>query len=751
MELKELKEKNQWINWNYKENTKVPVSSKNQKTGSNPKYKNTWSNFKPVEENKIANGIGLVLTEGVCGIDIDKRDLEDPVTQDIFKLMDTYTEYSPSGKGFHILFMVNMEKLPKDLYSKYYKKNPQNHIECYISGLTNRYFTFTENVIINKSIEERTEQVLTFLEKYMLRKNQVMQNNNVDLEEISKDIVEIINNSKQAEKFQKLYLYGDTSEYNEDDSSADMALCCILAYYCGEDFELIDTIFRQSKLYRKKWNREDYKNNTIEKAIKKCEGNYYKNGINFRILYLLKKWKTEEKYSHNDIGMSDLFADIYKMQLVYNVNAKQWYHYDGKVWLEDTGDVIAKQKMKEMSKALIAYASRLPVIEENGNSFFKYVSKLGNHNEREKILKDAQSKIYVYQTDFDKNGDLFNCQNGTLNLKTFEFTLHNPTDLLSKISNVIYDSQALCSRFEKFMGEIMLDNKEKVDYIQRAIGYSLTTDTSQETCFILYGPTTRNGKGTLTDTILYMFGDYAKTASPETLAIKTFKDSTRPNPDIARLNECRFLNMSEPSQKLTIDSALLKTLLGRDKISARFLNKDIFEFYPKFKAFINCNYLPIIDDNTVFSSGRVNVITFDRHFKGHEQDKSLKDKLKNPYEISGIFNWCLEGLKKYNSIGLKQPKEIKQATNQYKLSNDKFTLFFEQELITSEKNTTFSDVYKRYEQWCKEKKTNKISKSIIMDRLRKEKLLVARATVNGKTKQNVIIGYELKESETENS
>ena len=297
MELKELKEKNQWINWNYKENTKVPVSSKNQKTGSNPEYKNTWSNFKPVEENKIANGIGLVLTEGVCGIDIDKRDLEDPVTQDIFKLMDTYTEYSPSGKGFHILFMVNMEKLPKDLYSKYYKKNPQNHIECYISGLTNRYFTFTENVIINKPIEERTEQVLTFLEKYMLRKNQVMQNNNVDLEEISKDIVEIINNSKQAEKFQKLYLYGDTSEYNEDDSSADMALCCILAYYCGEDFELINTIFRQSKLYRKKWNREDYKNNTIEKAIKKCEGNYYKNGINFRILYLLKNGK-QKKNTH---------------------------------------------------------------------------------------------------------------------------------------------------------------------------------------------------------------------------------------------------------------------------------------------------------------------------------------------------------------------------------------------------------------------------------------------------------------------
>lgn len=749
MKISELKQKNQWINWNYKENTKIPISFKNQKTGPNPEYKNTWCDFKQAQENKIANGIGLVLTNGICGIDIDKRDLKDPVTQDIFELMDTYTEYSPSGNGFHILFSVDMEKVPKDIYSKYYQKNPKIHIECYISNLTNRYFTFTENVIIDKPIEERTEQLLIFLEKYMLRKNSVTQNDSVDLEEVSREIVEIINNSRQAEKFQKLYLYGDISEYNEDDSSADMALCCILAYYCGEDFELIDTIFRQSKLYREKWNREDYKHNTISKAIKKCEGNYYKNGINFRVLYLLKKWKVEKKYPQNDIGMSDLFADIYKSQIVYNANAQQWYHYNGKVWLEDTGGIIAKQKMKEMSKALFVY--NLPVTEDgNSNTFANYVKKLGNHTAREKVLKDAQSKIFVYQTDFDKNGDLFNCQNGTLNLKTFEFKQHNPTDLLSKISNVIYEPHALCPRFEKFMGEIMLDNKEKIDYLQRAIGYSLTTDTSQETCFILYGPTTRNGKGTLTDTILYMFGDYAKTASPETFAVKTFKDSTRANGDVARLNECRFLNMSEPSQQLTIDSALLKSLLGRDKVTARFLHKDIFEFYPKFKVFINCNYLPIIDDNTVFSSGRVNVITFDRHFKGHEQDKNLKDKLKNDYEISGIFNWCLKGLKRYNQIGLKQPKEIKQATQQYKLSNDKFTLFFEQELIESDNNTTFADVYKKYEKWCQEQKTNKISKSIIMDRLRKEKLLVARATVNGKTKTNVIIGYELKENETEN-
>ena len=87
--------------------------------------------------------------------------------------------------------------------------------------------------------------------------------------------------------------------------------------------------------------------------------------------------------------------------------------------------------------------------------------------------------------------------------------------------------------------------------------------------------------GTLMETIAYMFGDYATSSTPDTLALKK-KDSSRPSGDIARLNECRFLNMSEPSRQLILDSALLKTLLGRDKITARHLNQSEFEFYPKF-------------------------------------------------------------------------------------------------------------------------------------------------------------------------
>ena len=254
------------------------------------------------------------------------------------------------------------------------------------------------------------------------------------------------------------------------------------------------------------------------------------------------------------------------------------------------------------------------------------------------------------------------------------------------------------------------------------------------------------GSGTLTDTMLHMHGDYAHTAKPETLSEKKYKDSTRASEDIARLKGCRFLNISEPSKTMMVDSALLKTLLGRDKIIARNLYKESFEFYPDFKLFINCNHLPIINDNTVFESGRINVITFDRHFEKHERDTSLKDKLKEQDEISGIFNWCLEGLKRFRKEGLKVPKEIETATAEYQKNNDKFELFFDEELIKSDKNITLADIYNSYKEWCKESGFAPQSKQTIKSKLKAKGIFIDRGTVNGKTMSNVVVGYELKET-----
>lgn len=547
---------------------------------------------------------------------------------------------------------------------------------------------------MDKSITDCTEELLIFLDKYMKRETKATDFLSSDILDMAcNDIIEIIKESKQAEKFEELFFKGDIADYDENDSSADLALCDILAFYCGKDFELIDALFCKSKLYRAKWDRLDYKHNTIKMAIDSCKGKFYKNGVNFRLLAKLKELVPEKKYTYNDIGMSELFAEIYKSHLRYNKTAKQWFYFNGKVWEIDEGAMIARQQMKELSKTLLVY---IPYIKdtEKRETFFKHVKTLGNYNVRKKILEDSQSKMFISQTDFDKDKDLFNCQNGTLNLKTFKFEEeHNPNDLLSKISNVVYNPKATCPQFKKFINDVMLHNKNKIDFLQKIFGYSVTTETLLEKCFILYGKTTRNGKGTLMDTILYMLGDYAMTAMPATLSLKKWKDSSKASSDIARLNGCRFVNISEPSHDMIIDSALLKTLTGRDKITARFLNQNEFEFYPMFKLFINTNHLPIIDDDTVFKSDRINVITFDKHFKEAEQDKELKDKLKAENEISGILNWCIEGLKNFREEGLTTPKEIEIATAEYEKKNDKIAKFFKQELVKNSKKMLLLKMY----------------------------------------------------------
>ncbi len=282
--MNHLKQKSVWINWRFEKDrngrpTKVP---KNSRTGGNAQSDNpqTWSSFSKAEAEKPKySGIGFMFANGICGVDIDGSDghtKENPLTAELLELFKgTYIEKSPSGSGYHIIFKCDISQIPtktdKDgktrLNPAYYQKNPKNDIECYISGITNRFFTYTGNRVSEHSeITDQTEQVLYLLNKFMYRGD----------ERISTAILERARNAKNGNKFIALYDNGDISAYNNDESSADIALCNILAFYLQGDTAAIDTAFRESALYRPKWERTDYRENTISKAVALCGGEYYK-------------------------------------------------------------------------------------------------------------------------------------------------------------------------------------------------------------------------------------------------------------------------------------------------------------------------------------------------------------------------------------------------------------------------------------------------------------------------------------------
>lgn len=401
-----------------------------------------------------------------------------------------------------------------------------------------------------------------------------------------------------------------------------------------------------------------------------------------------------ENYETSDKGNARLFADIFKDKHRYCSTRKDFMLFDGKRWIDDLEGLSARKSAKELSDALIRYA----VTVDTDGKYLKAVTPLCNLRNRNNMLQDSRDLSYFTNEQLDVNDYILNVQNGTLDLSGDKpiFMEHSPDMLLSKICNVNYEPSAKCEVWEKFINEIMQNDKSKIEYLQKIAGLSLTGNTSEETAFILYGSTTRNGKSTLCETLIYLLGDYALTMRPETLATKQNTDSRQANGDVARLCGCRFVNASEPPKRMLFDTALLKSLLGRDSITARFLHQREFEFIPKFKLVINTNYLPVITDDTIFSSGRLNVVSFDRHFEPHEQDKHLKDKLRRKEELSGILNWCLEGLRLYRKDGLKAPAAVQKATNAYRADSDKIGNFINECLKKTDTNSKAKEIYDCY-------------------------------------------------------
>lgn len=295
--IEELKKLPLWVNWKYQDRdggkrTKVPV---NAKTGGNAKSDTpeTWCTYTTADWKKKknnCNGVGVMfggLGNGymLCGVDIDNHANTvggNPLQPEILELFKgTYAEKSPSGNGCHILFMLPesyVEQL-KGVWTKYNNKKSDEDIECYISGITNRYFTYTDDVIADYPIADMSAALQTFLDKYMLREQPQPQTQSkpvvtsvpaLDIEKM----LDIARNSKSGAAFGGLYDGGDTSAYNGDDSAADLALCQMLAFYLQGDYNKIDMAFRSSALMRDKWNREDYRSATINKAIKSCRKFY---------------------------------------------------------------------------------------------------------------------------------------------------------------------------------------------------------------------------------------------------------------------------------------------------------------------------------------------------------------------------------------------------------------------------------------------------------------------------------------------
>ena len=747
---KELKENALFCLWKYEmrngRKTKVPYQTNGKRADSSNKA--CFSDFDTVANlTQSYDGIGMGMFQPFVAVDIDHcvdgGKLSDMAT-DIVETLNSYTEYSPSESGVRIVAKADTLSYDK---VKYYINNQKIGLEVYVAGMTNKFVTLTGNTICEAPIAERTNEIMAILDKYMQKPVVALNPKKIVGSYLSDEsIIEKSAKSKQGEKFSALW----NGEFETSHSEADQALCAVLAFWCGGDTEQMDRLFRKSKLYREKWERNDYREMTLQKALMQTK-EFYKpvksnanTDFNDELQRLIELNPADTtKYPWTDIGAGKLFADFYKAVLRYVPERRTWFDYQAGTWSADIGGLKAMRRCMELANLLHLYALEIKD-EHQRKSYMDYSKRWQTHGYRVNVLKDAQVHHPISFLEFDTDPYIFNCSNGTLHLDTGKFTEHISSDLLTKKSSVAYEPSARSKRWNNFISEIMSNDQERALFLQKVFGYALSGDTHHECMSILYGATTRNGKGTLCESVLKVFGSYGCTSRPETIAQKNSTNSSQPSEDVARLAGIRFVNIAEPGKSLVLNAALVKNMTGNDTINARFLHENSFDFAPQFKLYINTNYLPVVNDMTVFTSGRVIIIPFERHFDESEQDKGLKHEFMKPEVQSAILNWLLVGYKQLQLHGLKMPQSVINATDQYEHDSNKTLLFIEdclEEGTDYEERT--SEVYNRYKSWCIENgqyaesmKNFKQSLSAVVEVKRKR-------PKSGGEKTTMVIGYRL--------
>lgn len=479
----------------------------------------------------------------------------------------------------------------------------------------------------------------------------------------------------------------------------------------------------------------------IRDAEQECIGLWRQAGLAY--INPLQDEAARKRYPFNDMGIGLLFADMLKPVCRYCPEVKEWYCYTGVSWTEDTGGMRAKELIKEGARYLnsLYYDIKSDDLQEKYRAL---ANKLMGARYRKTILEEAQSVYPLHLNEMDQNSDLFNCKNGTLHLLDGTFSPHQPDDMISKQSGVTYDPEAVCERWIRFIDEIMEGDTEKAKFLQKAFGYALLGNPSLECLFILDGMTTRNGKGTCVETIMQIFGDYGKKAQPETVAVKSNPNSGNASEDKARLCGARFVSISEPPAGMKMNEAIVKQMTGNDTINARFLHKNSFDYKPVFVIFIDTNHRIIISDDTIFSSGRIKTIPFNRHFEPEEQDHTLKQYFAQPENQSGIFNWVLEGMRMYLAEGMQEPESVIRCTAEYRKQSDLIELFLEdcvQEAAQPDYRLPVKEMYAVYKNWCVDNGYCSLGNRNFIENLKRKGYTTMKTNIG-----QVVVGYNVRSS-----
>ena len=393
----------------------------------------------------------------------------------------------------------------------------------------------------------------------------------------------------------------------------------------------------------------------------------------------------------NDIGNAAHFAERHKDRLRYCFAWKKWLVWDGTRWkLDSDGSPI--RLAKDIVRAIFSDG-----LDDHDGQVVRLAEESAKASKLQAMISLAAPELPIYVDDLDSNGWLLNCPNGTVDLRTGTLQPHERWQNITKLCPTEFEPTAAAPKWGQFLRDIFVDD-DLISFVQRLMGYCLTADVSEQKLPIFHG-SGANGKTTLLNAFMDVVGsDYTMQSMPDFLMEK--RNESHPT-EKASLFGKRFVSCVETEASRKLAESTVKMLTGGEKIMARRMREDFWEFNPSHKLVLCTNHKPIVAGQDHGIWRRLLLVPFTECFKGDRIDKLLPDKLRT--EAAGILAWLVRGCMDWQRVGLNPPAIVTDATNTYRTNEDTIGMFVNEQCQTG-KNVavTFKALYGGLTAWCDE-------------------------------------------------
>ena len=703
----------QWVLWRVEQRdgkpTKVPYTAGGTRADvTNP---NTWATFDTVLDAYRRggfDGIGFVLTEeaGIVCVDLDHaRNGEGwtPEAQEIMRLLNTYAEVSPSGEGLHLWALG---RLPEG-------RRRRKGVEMYNSR---RFITITGNHLAGTptDLQERTAELANLHRRIFGETTTLKVGDRVEISDA--ELLERAMNAKDGAKFHALW-NGDTSGYRSQ-SEADLALCRLLAFWCGNDPARIERLFSQSALgQREKWRtRADYRERTIAEAIGSLRETYAGGNGNGHSTTRPPDVVEPEKIYRHFLHLTELLRNRYR----WCPEWKTWLQWTGRVWErvpEEAVVTCAVETLRDFYSDCLRHA---PNQDEAGRWAKRLADLYGTKHVADAVqLLRGRTDFLTRAEQFDADPDVLNTPVGIVDLRTGQIRAHDPDALCTRMTNGAPEPQARAERWERFLHEIFAGDAELIAYVQKVCATAMLGYNREQVLYILYG-TGANGKSVFLNTLLYVLGDYAGNIPRDALLVQAQAQDAR-RTAYASLMGIRFAVLDELEDRSRLSSTALKDLTSNNPQAVRALYENYRQIRLGCTPFVGTNAKPEVTEHSLGTWRRLRLIPFTVTIPPERRDAELESKLRA--EADGIMQWLVEGLSAYWRDGLVEPPAVAQATQEYRSEEDALADWLSERTESHPRAITPTrELWGDYCQWAE---SNGISEAERLSEQAFSKLLVA--------------------------